>query len=66
MRAVYPQRQRRDATLFTTVGLGAVLVSAANVVVPDLALFQLGLLLLLAQPALIFRFVLTDLAARAD
>jgi len=45
---------------------GCLTAFLAESVVPNLALYELGLLFLLATPALVFRFVVTNLGGSAD
>ena len=56
---------QRESLLFSFVAIAAVILFLACVVTPVLALFELALLLLLAVPALVFRYVLTHLARKS-
>lgn len=65
-RSVRPGEPRRDRVTFLGAVFAAAVAFLGDSVVPNLALYELGLLLLLATPALVFRFVVTDLGGGAD
>jgi len=59
-----PDHTSRESRLFEAAGAAALIVFVACALAPGLPLFELGLLLFLALPALVFRFVLVQLARR--
>jgi hypothetical protein len=65
-RLVRPGERRRDRVPFLGAVFAATLAFLVESVVPNLALYELGLLLLLVTPALVFRFVVTNLGGGAD
>ena len=65
-RAVRPGEPRRDRLPFLAAVSAAAVTFAGESVFPSLALYELGLLFLLATPALVFRFVVTTLGGGAD
>jgi len=65
-RSVRPGERRRDRVPFLGAVVAATVAFLAESVVPNLALYELGLLFLLATPALVFRFVVTNLGGGAD
>jgi hypothetical protein len=65
-RLVRPGERWRDRLPFLSMVFAATVAFVVESIVVNLALYELGLLFLLATPALVFRFVVTNLGVASE